>query len=66
MEDNLAEQTQQARHRLRRLAHREPWPLELIEPQRRPLIDAFLLGLAAGGLAPAQRLLGYRIRRLLR
>lgn len=66
MVDKLPEQAQDARRRLRRLAGREPWPLRLFEPERRPLIDAFLLGLAAGGLAPARQLVGYRIRRWLR
>lgn len=55
----------EARQRLRRLARQEPWPLRLLEPERRPLIEAFLLGLAAGGLKPARRWMKWRVKKLL-
>lgn len=63
MDTDLRDSTVNARSRLRRIAGREPWPLRLLEPERRPLIDAFLLGLAAGGLAPARRWALHAVRR---
>ena len=65
MDMNLRDRTGDARSRLRRIARREPWPLRVLEPERRPLIDAFLLGLAAGGLAPARRWVLRAIKRQL-
>lgn len=55
----------EARKRLRRIARREPWPLRLIEPERRPFVDAFLLGLAAGGLGLARRWIARTLRKRL-
>ncbi len=67
MDRNAHDRTTDARSQLRRIARREPWPLRLLEPEHRPLIVAFLLGLAAGGLVPARRWLTHAIkRRLLR
>ncbi len=65
MDRNPHAGTANARSHLRRIARREPWPLRLLEPERRPLIDAFLLGLAAGGLVPARRWVMHTIRRRL-
>lgn len=55
----------EARRRLRRVARREPWPLRLLEPEQRPLFEAFLAGLALGGLPSARHWLLGRMRRLL-
>ncbi|APZ42480.1 hypothetical protein [Acidihalobacter ferrooxydans] len=56
-----AENLAAARQRLRRVAHREPWPLRLLEPAQRPLVDAFLLGLAAGGSSALRHWFAHRI-----
>ena len=46
---------EESKQKLRRLARREPWVLRLLEPGKGPLLEAFLLGLAAGGYKPARR-----------
>jgi hypothetical protein len=65
MDTKLHQKAIGARSRLRRIARHEPWPLRLFEPERRPLIDAFILGLAAGGLIPVRRWVTHAIRRRL-
>lgn len=44
-----------ARTRLISIANREPWWLRLSEPASRPLLYAFMSGLAVGGFSPAKR-----------
>lgn len=54
-----------ARANLLSIANREPWWLRLSEPASRPLLYAFVSGLALGGFSPAKRWFIHHLRHFI-